>query len=82
MISIGFCNLINANRLIAVVGPESTPVRRLVTDARAKGMLIDVTCSRRTRAVAVTDSGHVILSALHPGTLSQRFISEDGMQEE
>jgi regulator of extracellular matrix RemA (YlzA/DUF370 family) len=82
LISVGFSNFVNENRVVAVVSPESAPIKRTIADAKANGVLINATCGRRTRAVAVTDSGHVILSALHPGTLSQRFISEDGMQEE
>ena len=73
LINIGFGNIVAAERVIAIVGPESAPVKRVVTDAREGGTLIDATCGRRTRAVIVTDSRHVILSALLPETIGHRF---------
>ncbi len=82
LINIGFGNIVNANRVIAIVSPESAPIKRIITDARANGVLIDATYGRRTRAVVITDSEHVILSAVQPETVSHRIISKDGMQEE
>ena len=66
LINIGFGNIVNANRVIAIVSPESAPIKRIITDARANGVLIDATYGRRTRAVVITDSEHVILSAVQP----------------
>ncbi|MBQ3403844.1 MAG: DUF370 domain-containing protein [Oscillospiraceae bacterium] len=73
LINIGFGNMVSVNRLIAVVGPESAPIKRIITDARDKGSLIDATYGRRTRAVLIMDSGHVILSALQPETVAGRL---------
>ena len=63
LINIGFGNMVSANRIIAIVSPESAPIKRIVQEARDKGALIDATYGRRTRAVIITDSDHVILSA-------------------
>ena len=78
LINIGYGNLISSSRLVAVVSSESAPVRRIIQDARDKGMLIDATCGRRTRSVLVMDSGHVILSAVQPETLALRCSGEKG----
>lgn len=72
-INIGFGNIVSANRLIAIVSPESAPIKRIVTEARNRGMLIDATYGRRTRAVIITDSDHVILSAVQPDTVANRL---------
>ena len=82
LINIGFGNIVNANRVIAIVSPESAPIKRIITDARSNGVLIDATYGRRTRAVVITDSEHVILSAVQPETVSHRIVSKDGMQED
>lgn len=68
LINIGFGNMVSANRLVAIVSPESAPIKRIIQDARDKGSLIDATYGRRTRAVIITDSDHVILSAVQPET--------------
>ena len=73
MINIGFGNIVSANRIIAVISPESAPVKRIISEARDKGLLIDATYGRMTRAVIVTDSSHVILSAIQPETVANRF---------
>ena len=73
LINIGFGNMISAARLVAVVGPDSAPVRRIVQDVRERGLLIDATYGRRTRSVLIMDSGHVVLSALQPETVSGRL---------
>ena len=73
MINIGFGNIVSANRIIAVISPESAPVKRIISEARDKGLLIDATYGRKTRAVIVTDSCHVILSAIQPETVANRF---------
>lgn len=77
LINIGFGNIVSANRLIAIVSPESAPIKRMIQDARAKGTLIDATYGRRTRAVVITDSDHVILSAVQPETVAHRLTSKD-----
>ena len=73
MINIGFGNMVAAGRTIAIISPESAPVKRIITEAREKGFLIDATYGRRTRAVIITDSSHVILSAIQPETIANRF---------
>ena len=74
LINIGFGNMVSAGRLIAIVSPESAPIKRIIQDVRERGELIDATYGRRTRAVIIMDSGHVILSALQPETVSARMI--------
>lgn len=74
LINIGFGNIVSANRVIAIVSPESAPIKRIINDARERGELIDATYGRRTRAVLVIDSGHVILSAIQPETVAHRFV--------
>jgi extracellular matrix regulatory protein A len=74
LINIGFGNIVSANRVIAIVSPESAPIKRIITDARDRAQLIDATYGRRTRAVIITDSGHVILSAIQPETVANRFV--------
>ena len=73
LINIGFGNMVSANRLIAIVSPESAPIKRIVQEARDKGVLIDATYGRRTRAVLITDSDHVVLSAIAAEKLAQRL---------
>lgn len=73
LINIGFGNIVAGNRVIAVVSPESAPIKRIVQEARERGMLVDATYGRRTRAVIITDSDHVILSAIQPETVSHRL---------
>lgn len=80
LINIGFGNMVSASRLIAIVSPESAPVKRMVREADDKGMLVNATYGRRTRAVLVTDSGHLILSSLQPETVANRLTS--GEEEE
>jgi hypothetical protein len=82
LINIGFGNIVSANRIIAIVSPDSAPIKRIITDAREGDKLIDATYGRRTRAVIVMDSGHVVLSAIQPETVANRFIfSKDGLSE-
>ncbi len=78
LINIGFGNMVSASRLVAIVSPESAPVKRIVQDARKRGSLIDATYGRRTRAVIITDSDHVILSAVQPETVANRLSDERG----
>ena len=72
LISIGFGNVIATHRIVAIISPDSSPIKRMIQDAREKGMLVDATYGRRTRAVIITDSGHVILSALQHETIVNR----------
>jgi len=72
LINIGFGNMISQGRLIAIVSPESAPIKRIITEARERGNLVDATYGRRTRAVIIMDSGHVILSAIQPETVAGR----------
>lgn len=82
LVNIGFGNLISAGRLIAVVSPESAPIKRMIQDVRERGLLIDASFGRSTKAVLIMDSGNVILSALTPELLAQRMQSEDKNVEE
>ncbi len=82
LINIGFGNMVSAKRLVAIVSPESAPIKRIIQDARDKSTLIDATYGRRTRAVIITDSDHVILSAVQPETIGNRFGSKDELDEE
>ena len=72
LINIGFGNMVSSSRLVAIVSPESAPIKRIIQDVRDKGLLIDATYGRRTRAVIIMDSGHVILSAIQPETVASR----------
>jgi regulator of extracellular matrix RemA (YlzA/DUF370 family) len=74
LINIGFGNIVSANRIIAIVSPESAPIKRIITEARERGQLVDATYGRRTRAVIITDSSHVVLSAIQPETVAHRFV--------
>lgn len=80
-ISIGYGNIVAADRVVALVSPDSAPIKRLVQDAREEGRVIDVSCGRRTRAVIITDSDHVILSAVQAETIANRLDSEGAAEE-
>jgi len=75
LINIGFGNMVSAGRIIAIVSPESAPIKRIISDTREKGLLIDATYGRRTRAVIIADNGSLILSALQPETVASRLQS-------
>ncbi|MFZ3170660.1 MAG: DUF370 domain-containing protein [Carboxydocellales bacterium] len=77
LINIGFGNIVSANRIVTIVSPESAPIKRVIQEARDRGMLIDATYGRRTRAVIITDSDHVVLSAVQPETVAHRLASKD-----
>ena len=77
LINIGFGNMVSDARLVAVVSPESAPIKRIIQDAKERGTLIDATSGRRTRAVLMMDSDHVILSALQPETVANRISDEN-----
>ena len=75
-INIGFGNMVSADRIVTIVSPDSAPVKRLIQDAKDVGRVIDVSCGRRTRSVIITDSEHVILSAIQSETIANRLDSE------
>lgn len=77
LISIGYGNMVSSERLVAVVSPDSAPIKRLINEARDRGLLIDATYGRKTRAVVVTDSDHVILSAITPQAIGGHLEKED-----
>lgn len=81
LINIGFGNMVSANRLIAIVSPESAPIKRIIQEARDKGYLVDATYGRRTRAVIIMDSDHVILSAIQPETVANRLDEDEDENE-
>ena len=75
-VNIGFGNLVSAGRVIAIVTPESAPIKRIVRDAKENGNAIDTTSGRKTRAVLIMDSGHIIMSSVQPETVAQRAMKE------
>lgn len=77
LINIGFGNIVSANRIIAIVSPESAPIKRIIQEARDRGRLVDATYGRRTRAVIITDSDHIILSAVQPETVAHRLTNKE-----
>ncbi|MER3455443.1 MAG: hypothetical protein C4304_00810 [candidate division GAL15 bacterium] len=81
LINIGFGNVVAAHRIVAIVSPDSAPIKRIIQEARENGSLIDATYGRRTRAVVITDSGHVVLSAVQPETVAHRFLSREPAEE-
>ena len=72
LINIGFGNIVSANRIVAIVSPEAAPIKRMVQESKENGTAVDATCGRRTRAVLIMDSGHIILSAVQPETVAGR----------
>ncbi|MHA6251351.1 extracellular matrix/biofilm regulator RemA [Oceanobacillus sp. CAU 1775] len=82
MVNIGFGNVVSANRIISIVSPESAPIKRIITVARDRNKLVDATYGRRTRAVIITDSDHIILSAVQPETVGQRVETHEELTEE
>ena len=81
-INIGFGNMVASNRIITLASPDSAPIKRLIQDAKDEGRAIDVTCGRRTRAVIVTDSDHIILSAVQTETISNRLNGDTSETDE
>lgn len=81
LINIGFGNMVSANRLVAIVSPESAPIKRIVQEAKERGILVDASYGRRTRAVLITDSDHVILSAIQPETIAGRMDAREHNDE-
>ena len=82
LINIGFGNMVAAGRLIAIVSPDSAPIKRMVQEARDRGVLIDATYGRRTRAVLIMDNDHLVLSALQPDTVASRLESREAPEAE
>ena len=82
LVNIGFGNIVAANRIISIISPESAPIKRIIQEASDKGMLVDATYGRRTRAVVVVDSGHIILSAVQPETVANRLVAQTADSEE
>ena len=81
LINIGFGNIVSANRIIAIVSPESAPIKRIVQEAKDDGMAVDATYGRRTRAVIIMDSGHIVLSAVQPETVAGRLEKDESIEE-
>ena len=81
-INIGFGNMVSAGRIVAIAGPDSAPIKRLVQDAREDDRVIDVSCGRRTRAVIITDSDHVILSAIQAETITNRLADDSASEDD
>ena len=81
LINIGFGNIVAAHRIVTIIGPESAPIKRIMQEGKDKGMVIDATYGRRTRAVLIMDSGHVVLSAIQPETIANR-LEQDDIDEE
>lgn len=82
MTNIGFGNYVASNRVVAVVGSESAPIKRLIQDAKDGGIAVDVTCGRKTMSVIITDSGHVVLSSLKPASVRKRLAGEEKGEED
>ena len=81
-VNIGFGNIVIVSRIVSVISPESAPVKRIIKDAEERGKLINATFGRRTRAVLITDSDHIVLSALQPETISERILKEEEEQDD
>ncbi len=82
LVNIGFGNLVSADRIISIVSPESAPIKRIVQDAKERGTLIDASHGRRTRAVIITDSDHIVLTYLQAETVANRIADENAVDEE
>jgi hypothetical protein len=76
LVNVGFGNIVSANRIVTIVSPESAPIKRMVQEAKDSKIAVDATCGRRTRAVVIMDSGHIILSAIQPETIAGRLDKE------
>jgi len=81
LLSIGFGNVVSAPRIISIISPEAAPIKRMIQEAKDEKTAVDATCGRKTRAVIVMDSGHIVLSALQPETLSSRLDNNLGSIE-
>lgn len=81
LINIGFGNTVNVSKIVSIISPEAAPIKRMVQTAKDQGVAIDATCGRKTKAVIVTDSGHLILSALLPETITNRVNHKEGFDK-
>lgn len=81
LVNIGFGNIINSRKIVAIISPEAAPVKRMVQTAKDNGTAVDATCGRKTRAVIVTDNDHLVLSALLPETIANRVNSKEEMDQ-
>lgn len=81
LLNIGFGNMVSAGRVMAIISPESAPIKRMVQDARDKSLLIDATYGRKTRAVLVMDSSQIVLSAIQPETVAHRIVQQEVVEE-
>lgn len=81
LVNIGFGNMISAERIIAIVSPEAAPIKRIVQDSKERGVLIDASCGRKTRTVIIMDSDHVVLSALQPEMVANRFNNQSDTED-
>lgn len=82
LVNIGFGNMVSANRMVAIVSPESAPIKRIIQDAKERGTLIDATHGRRTRAVVIMDSDHIILTYLQSETVANRMIADENVLDD
>jgi regulator of extracellular matrix RemA (YlzA/DUF370 family) len=82
LINIGFGNIVAAHRIVTIIGPESAPIKRIIQEGKEKGVVIDATYGRRTRAVLIMDSGHIVLSAIQPETIANRLNHDDEDEDE
>ena len=82
LLNVGFGNVVSANRIISIVSPEAAPIKRMIQEAKDEKTAIDATCGRKTRAVLIMDSNHIVLSALQPETLSSRLDRDLGSKDE
>ena len=82
LLNIGFVNMVSTDRLIAIVSPESAPIKRLIQEGRDRGVLIDATYGRKTRSVVIMDSDHIVLSAIQPDTVAARLNGKEAVEEE
>ena len=81
-VNIGYGNIINASRVIAIVSPESAPIKRIIQEAKEKGAAIDATLGRKTRGVIIMDSGHIVLSSIMPETVGSRLNVKDNLADD
>ena len=81
LVNIGFGNVVSANKIVSIVSPEAAPIKRIIQEAKDTKVAIDATCGRRTRAVLIMDSGHIILSAVQPETISARLDKDIAKEE-
>ena len=82
LLNIGFGNMVSTDRLVAIVSPDSAPIKRMIQEGRDRGVLIDATAGRKTRSVVIMDSDHIVLSAIQPDTVAARLNGKEAVEEE